>query len=83
MKRNKFKALGRDLFFDLKCTCPSKLFIGTSIEDLMKHRITLTGYNDNNFFDTVNAEPRKSICKCGREFTYQWFRDGVEAAFLS
>ena len=82
MKRKKFRALGNDLYFDLECTCPNSLFIGTDIEGIMKHRIKLTGYNDANFFDNVNAEPRKGKCKCGREFVYQWFRNGVEAEFI-
>ena len=81
-KRNQFRSLGRDLFYDLECTCPSSLFIGTEVEHIMKHDIKLTGYADNYFFDTVNAEPRFGKCKCGRKFTYQWFRDGVVAYFL-
>jgi len=81
MAKQQFRALSRDLFFDLECTCPNKLFIGTSIEKLMNHKVTLTGYADDNFFDTVNAKPRKTKCKCGRELTYQWFRDGIIATW--
>lgn len=82
-KREGFRALGRDLYYDLKCTCPNRLFIGTDIEHIMKQNVTLTGYADNYFFDTVNAEPRIGKCGgCQREFQYQWFRDGVEAFFL-
>ena len=66
MKRKSFRALGRDLYFDMECTCPNKLFEGTDIEHLMKHTITLVGYADDNFFDNVNATQSRGRCKCGR-----------------
>ncbi|MGD6876828.1 hypothetical protein [Bacillus infantis] len=67
---------GRDLSVDFLCTCPSDLFKGTEIEHLMNERIRLSGYNDNYFFNTVNAEPRQFKCKCGKEYTQQWFNEG-------
>lgn len=67
---------GNDLAVDFQCTCPSDLFKGTEIEHLMKHRINLYGYNDNYFYNTVNAEPREFKCKCGKHYTQQWFSDG-------
>lgn len=67
---------GNDLAIDFKCTCPSDLFKGSDIEHLMKQRIHLYGYNDANFWGNVNKEPRKFNCKCGREYTQQWFVDG-------
>jgi hypothetical protein len=81
-KRLPFRALGRDLYFDLQCTCPDPLFKDSDIAHLMKRRITLTGYADDYFFDVVNKEPRQGKCSgCGRPYTVQWFRDGVEAGF--
>ena len=55
---------GRDLYFDFRCAC--------------SHKIRLTGYADNYFFDVVNAKPNKIKCKCERNHEVQWFRDGVE-----
>lgn len=81
--RKPFRSLGRDLYFDLSCTCTNPLFEGTSVADIMTHSVKLVGYADDNFFDNVNAAPRIGRCKCGREFRYQWFRDGVEAVFHS
>ena len=68
---------GRDLVAEFKCDCPSDSFKGSAIEHLMKHRIKLYGYNDSNFFDNVNKEPHPYKCKCGKEYRYQWTRDGV------
>ena len=82
VERKRFTAHRRDLFFELQCTCPNKSFVGTNVEDLMKHTIRLSGYADDNFFDNVNKEPMHLACQCGRKFTVQWFRDGVEAAFI-
>ena len=33
-------------------------------------------------FDEVNKEPKQGECKCGRQYTVQWFRDGIEAEFI-
>ena len=77
-----FEAIRNDLYAKVQCTCPSKLFEGKPIAHLMKHWIKLVGYNDANFFDNVNREPRESACKCGRGYRYQWLRDGVSFAFL-
>lgn len=67
---------GNDLAVDFHCTCPSNLFKGTQVENLMKERIYLYGYNDDYFFDKVNAAPRSFRCKCGKEYIQQWFKDG-------
>ena len=67
---------GRDLSAEFKCTCPSRLFVGTDVEHLMKEEIRLSGYADANFFENVNEEPRSFRCKCGKKYTQQWFRDG-------
>lgn len=80
--KKQFEALGRDLFFKTKCECPSELFKGTDIEHIMTHTLTVTGYADSHFFDTVNKEPREGNCKCGRKYKYQWFRDGVDFEWL-
>jgi len=77
-----FESHGRDLYAKLRCTCPNKLFIGKDIEHLMKHDVRLVGYADDNFFDRVNAAPQERACKCGRRYTVQWFRDGVDARFI-
>jgi hypothetical protein len=79
--RQPFRASGRDLYFDLHCTCPDPRWEGTEIAHLMQTKIMLTGYADDNFFDNVNAAPRDGACRCGRRYRAQWFRDGVEAAF--
>ena len=81
MKRQRFEALRRDLFFKLKCTCPYKSD-NPELTRLLTHTITLNGYADDYFFDEVNKEPREGKCKCGRRYTVQWFRDGVEAEFI-
>lgn len=67
---------GNDLSVDFQCECPNESFIGTSIGHLMKHRIYLYGYNDSYFLNTVNAEPRQFKCKCGKQYTQQWFAEG-------
>ena len=67
---------GNDLAVDFRCTCPSEMWKGTDIEHIMKERIHLHGYNDANFWDNVNSEPRKLTCKCGKSYTQQWFRNG-------
>lgn len=77
MKLNINQIRGNDLSVDFECVCPSETFKGTPIEHLMKQRIYLTGYNDDYFFNTVNAEPRSFKCKCGKEYTQQWFRNGT------
>lgn len=45
---------------------------------LFKRKIKLSGYYDDNYFDNVHKHPHTNQCDCGRKFTYQWFRDGVE-----
>ena len=82
LERRPFKALGWDLFFDLRCSCRDPRFADSEIADLMPYTIKLSGYADDHFFDIVNAGPSYSTCRCGRKFRFQWFRDGVEACFL-
>lgn len=67
---------GSDLVVSFDCTCPSPSWVGTSIEHLMKNRITLWGYADANFFDNVNKEPREFECNCGIKYSQQWLRNG-------
>ena len=69
---------GRDLYADLYCECPSELNHSPEIKHLFKHKIVLTGYDDTNFFDNVNSEPKELVCKCGRKRLIQWTREGVE-----
>ena len=79
MKLNYKFVGGRDIYSDrVECICPSKNWIGTDVEHLMKTKITLPGYADEYFFDVVNKEKREVACECGRKFVYQWFRDCVE-----
>lgn len=66
---------GRDLSASFYCTCPSELFKGIEIEHIMKTLIRLTEYNDSYFFNEVNKEPRSLTCKCGKQYTQQWFAD--------
>lgn len=77
MQQLEFESHVNDLFATIQCECPSETFKGTAIEHLMKHKIRITGYNDNYFFDVVNKEPRILDCKCGRKYQYQWTRDCV------
>lgn len=58
------------------------MFKDTAIAHMMNRTIQLTGYDDDNFFDNVNAQPHDFRCQCGRPYRLQWFRDGVEAEFL-
>lgn len=69
---------GRDIYAKTECTCPSKKWASSSIAHIMKTKINFTGYNDNFFFDVVNKEPREQACECGKKYTFQWKRDGVE-----
>lgn len=65
-----------DLAVDFHCDCPHPRFIGTPVEHIMKNKITLYGYNDRYFFEEVNKEPRNIKCRCGKEYTQQWFDKG-------
>jgi|GEM_PF-5092791 len=78
MKTFEYSSLGNDLFAKFYCDCPSELFKGTPVEHIMKTNITLSGYNDDYFFDVDNKEPREYKCKCGKRYSYQWKRNGVE-----
>jgi hypothetical protein len=63
---------GRDLVAEFKCDCPHDKY-----PTLLNRTIKLYGYNDANFFDNVNKEPRLYKCKCGKEYKYRWTREGV------
>lgn len=81
--RQQFRALSRDLFYDFECGCPDPKWADSAVADIMKTRIKISGYADDNFFDNVNREPREAACRnCGRRFQAQWFRDGVEVEWL-
>lgn len=77
-----FERLSNDIYARLECSCPYTTEAGQVI-DFMTTRIQLVGYDDANFFDNVNREPRKQSCKkCGREFMVQWTREGVAVEWL-
>lgn len=83
MERKEWHSLGNDLYCDaLECNCPNPLFVGSPIDHLMKNKIKLVGYDDDYFFNVVNKEPKKGKCRCGREYKFQWFNDGVEAEWI-
>lgn len=70
---------GRDIYAEkVECVCPHPLFIDSPVSHLMTNKIRLSGYDDDNFFDNVNKEPREGQCSCGRKFKFQWFRSHVE-----
>lgn len=76
MNRSPFDSLGRDLFAEIgECDCPA--FPDSRTLSALKKKLRLTGYADDYFFDSVNAEPRELKCKCGATFRYQWRRDGI------
>ena len=58
-----YEQLSNDLYAKFRCSCGEQ--------------VRLTGYNDANFFDNVNAQPRSRSCKCGQAYSVQWFRDAV------
>ena len=74
-----YRQIGNDIFCNLgECKCPSRLFIGSSIEHIMKESIKISGYYDDNFFDNVNKDIKKWECsKCDTVCNYRWTRDGV------
>jgi hypothetical protein len=76
--RLKIKRIGgNDLVVDFECTCPHEKYKDNEVlSKIMKTRINLYGYNDDYFFNTVNAAPRSFKCKCGKEYTQQWLNDG-------
>lgn len=76
--RRRFEAIGRDLFYKLECSCLDPAFSDSSVAHLFKRKVRLTGYADDNFFDRANAHPNRGKCVCGRAYTYQWFRDGID-----
>lgn len=87
MKREQYRALGRDLYFDLPCGCVNPRHdptqdVTTPFYVPKEYRHILKGYADNYFFDEVNAAPRIGKCQCGRSYQVQWFRDGIEAEWL-
>lgn len=70
------KSLGHDLFSEsFDCTgegCVDNEY-DWQIERKIPRKIKFTGYHDTYFFETVNAEPRRYDCKCGKQYRYQWF----------
>jgi len=74
MKVLPFEHWGNDLFVTTYCDCVDKRYN----HNLFKTKIDLSGYNDDYFFDEVNAEPRTHKCECGKEYRYRWTREGVE-----
>lgn len=79
-----FKCIGgRDLHYKIQCTCPSERWKDTDVADLFKTTILLSGYADDYFFDAVNKDPKVIKCKCGKQYSVQWFRDGVECSTLT
>lgn len=78
-----FRRLSNDLFADVPCKCLDPKWAGSSIAHIMKFKVRLTGYADNNFFDNVNAVPSECACRnCGRKYRAQWLREGVEFEWL-
>lgn len=74
--------IGNDLFAKFDCVNPSCEDDQWDWQKVVKCRrvVRLSGYNDGNFFDCVNKEPRTRACKCGQEYSYQWTRDGVKVS---
>lgn len=66
------RKFGNDLFADLTCTCPHKDYVDGPLANIIKTKITLSGYNDNYFFEVVNKEPRIISCECGKKYSVQW-----------
>jgi len=74
-----YESFGRDLYAAaVECVCLDPKWKDTDVSHLFKRKIKLSGYYDDNYFDNVHKHPHTSQCDCGRKFTYQWFRDGVE-----
>ena len=71
------RRMGNDLFADIYCTCNNKDYAGTPIANIMKTKLSFSGYGDNYFFDVVNKEPQIIICECGMSYKFQWKRDGL------
>lgn len=79
MKLNYECVGGRDLYADaVECTCTNPLHADSPVAYLFKRKIRLSGYDDDNFFNNVNKEPREAACACGRKFKYQWFVNHVD-----
>lgn len=78
-----FRALGRDLFCDVECSCADPEWTESPVGHLFKRKIKLTGYADDYFFEKVNADAHEITCECGWRLRYQWFRDGVQIEFLA
>lgn len=72
---------GNDLFADFYCDCFDPKRKGTPLAKIIKTKISLSGYNDNYFFEVVNKDPQIRICECGRSYHIQWKRTGVEVNY--
>ena len=79
MKLCSIEALGNDLYSTIgNCNC--KQFPDNETLKDYRRYVRLSGYNDDNFFDKVNASPRSWTCSsCDAEFWYRWTRNGVMA----
>jgi hypothetical protein len=71
-----------DLFSeDIYCTCLDKKFLEDNLH--FNYRFSLSGYNDNYFFETVNKDIQHGKCSnCGREYEYRWDIHGVYFRWL-
>jgi hypothetical protein len=61
--RQSFRALGRDLFFDLRCICPYRSD-NPVLAKLLTHTIKLSGYDDDNYH--CNVIPNFKCEKCDK-----------------
>ena len=77
MKLN-YEAHRNDLYAKFNCVCTDPKWKDSNASHLFKTKITLVGYDDDYFFDSVNEFPRKIECQCGICYNVQWFRDHVE-----
>lgn len=79
-----FSAFGRDLYCNVDCRCLSERFKDHSILSVIHTVVNLIGYNDDYFFDIVNATDHEGHCKaCGRKYFYRWTRNGVMFAWAN
>jgi hypothetical protein len=71
-----------DLFSeDIHCKCMNKKYLEDGLK--INYRFSLSGYNDNYFFETVNKNIRQGKCSnCGREFEFRWTMDGIYFRWL-
>lgn len=73
-----YEAYGNDLYCKFSCTCLDPKWENLEVAHLFNTKIRLWGYNDANFFENVNKEPRNIECTCGEVYSVRWFYDSVE-----